>query len=276
MAGSVAHGELGIFSVADGGCVMGYMGILRKLVPDSVTNILFRMKSENVLERIRRENRTIGLEHIIDDADELTLTCIPEQPWNMQLLEVSVLCLLVRNMNAKNVFEIGTFDGRTTINIARALPDGGKITTLDLSNSYSDGNNTGDEGGTGYRFKRRTESDRIEQLFGDSIQFRPESVGKKYDMVIVDGDHTERYVMHDTELALSLLRAKENSMIVWHDVDYSSVYRALQHVEAVFCLFYWHIACTRLAISFPFAREEMILKKGGLLCGLTDCQLGQA
>lgn len=233
---------------------MNYRTIVKAVVPGSMVDGLFRLRAEGILKTLRREKRSIELEDVIKDIDEISLTCIPEQPWNMHLIEVAALCMLVKRLKVKNVFEIGTFDGRTTINIARALPDGGTITTLNLAAPVASGSASVETKGAGYRFASRIEELKIEQVFGDSMEFRPAVAGKKYDLVILDGDHSERYVMHDTELALQLLSDQERAMLAWHDIDYPSVHRALKHMETRLHLKYWHIANTRLGIAFPFAK----------------------
>ena len=48
------------------------------------------------------------------------------------MLEVMVIAALAREAAPANAFEIGTFDGRTTLNIAANLRAGGKVWTLDL------------------------------------------------------------------------------------------------------------------------------------------------
>ena len=46
--------------------------------------------------------------------------------------EVMALCAIEKFMGARNVVEIGTYDGNTTLNLAANLPEGGSVTTIDL------------------------------------------------------------------------------------------------------------------------------------------------
>jgi caffeoyl-CoA O-methyltransferase len=48
-------------------------------------------------------------------------------------LEGRVLAFLVRALRAKRVLEVGTFTGYSSICMASALPDGGRIVTLDVN-----------------------------------------------------------------------------------------------------------------------------------------------
>jgi len=39
-----------------------------------------------------------------------------------------------------------------------------------------------------------------------------------FDLIFIDGSHTQEYVKNDTELALRLVQ-KNNGIILWHDYD---------------------------------------------------------
>src|SRR5687767_1921995 len=49
-----------------------------------------------------------------------------------------MLELLARALNATTILEIGTLGGYSTIWLARALPSGGRLTTLELSPDYAE------------------------------------------------------------------------------------------------------------------------------------------
>jgi predicted O-methyltransferase YrrM len=44
--------------------------------------------------------------------------------------------IIVRIMKAKKCLEIGTYTGYTTLSLAKAMPDEGKIVTLDVTDKY--------------------------------------------------------------------------------------------------------------------------------------------
>lgn len=54
----------------------------------------------------------------------------------------------------------------------------------------------------------------------DSITFDFESLNKKFDIIFIDGDHSEDAIMSDTRNAFKLLK-DENSVIIWHDYGYT-------------------------------------------------------
>ena len=127
-------------------------------------------------------------------------------------------------MNPKGFFEIGTFDGRSTLNMAINAPDA-MIYTLDLpaedirkatleihpwEEKYILKKNAGS------RFSKKGLSNTIKQLYGDSASFDFKDYLEEIDFIFVDGSHTFDYVKNDTEWALKL-RKSPKSTILWHD-----------------------------------------------------------
>lgn len=157
---------------------------------------------------------------------------------NVTLHELLVIAQLVAARDPAAIFEIGTFDGRTTL--ALAANSSGRVFTLDLP---------ADEAGTtrlaldpgdvayiakprsGERFLRRPEARRITQLFGDSATFDFSSWHGSIDLVFIDGAHSREYVLSDTERALRLLRPT-GGVVLWHDYDasFSGVTEALHEL----------------------------------------------
>ena len=126
----------------------------------------------------------------------------------------------------RTIVEIGTFDGRTTLNIATNAPDGAIVYTLDLPQEklWATGlpiERPGDDvyidkSGSGSRYRGADVEGRTVQLYGDSAGFDYSPYEKSVDFVFVDGAHSYEYVLNDTEVAFRLLRDGAG-MIVWHD-----------------------------------------------------------
>jgi predicted O-methyltransferase YrrM len=175
---------------------------------------------------------------------------------NVSLLELLVIARLVAWQKPECVFEIGTFDGRTTLNIAANMD--GEVLTLDLPASEvaatqlpidpSDANYI-DKPASGTRFHGRPESRRIRQLFGDSATFDFSEWRGRVDLVFIDGAHSREYVLNDSDRARSLLRAS-GGIILWHDYDasFDGVTDAV-HEIARSGLTVRHIGGTSLAIA---------------------------
>ncbi len=151
---------------------------------------------------------------------------------NVQTVEVGAINELLLRSGASVVFEIGTFDGRTTSNLAMNSPEGAVVYTLDLpvtdsletAHDIEDGEEKyARDMRVGERFTSNDSPwrQKITQLFGDSATFDDSPYRGAVDFVFVDGSHHADYVRNDTELALRLL-GETGGLIVWH--DYANAY----------------------------------------------------
>lgn len=149
---------------------------------------------------------------------------------NVSGYELAVINALVAAFRPENCFEIGTFDGRTTVNIAANLVASGQVYTLDLPASEHAKTRLplahGDDQFickpvSGSQFSGTPWAGRITQLYGDSATFDFSPYAGQMDLVFVDGAHSYAYVKNDTRMALRLLRPT-GGMILWH--DYGSPY----------------------------------------------------
>lgn len=153
-----------------------------------------------------------------------------EEDGNIMDTELEIITKIVSKLNAKRIFEIGTFDGRTTINLAKNTPKDAEIFTLDLPpeqisfvklNLYSkpevnrDDKRYINKSEIGLRYKQHSEQSKIIQLLGDSATFNFSTYYHSMDFIFVDGSHSQDYVKSDTEIVLKL--AHKNSIIMWHD-----------------------------------------------------------
>jgi len=153
---------------------------------------------------------------------------------NVTLRELGCIARLVKFHQPARIFEIGTFDGRTTINMARNA-EHAEIFTLDLPKE--DVSNTRlrikkgditfiDKDVSGARFIGTKYEKRIKQIYADSAACDYTPLENSIDLVFVDGSHTYDYVVSDTHNALRLLR-KQGGVIIWHDYGWSEVIKAL-------------------------------------------------
>ncbi len=127
------------------------------------------------------------------------------------------LCLLVKAMKAKVVFEFGTFTGRTTYNLALNLPDNGVVYTIDsgIGEDHSNIESRGYESyvvGECFRSAKDRIRKKIVQYISDSRNFNFDHLQGKVDLVFVDGGHDYDTVVSDSYNALKMVKRGGNCM----------------------------------------------------------------
>ena len=139
----------------------------------------------------------------------------------MQISEVQghFLQLIIKINNVKNCLEIGTFTGFSSLTMALALPNGGKITTLDhdkkvvhVAKNF---------------FKQGNLDNKIETVVSPALDTLKKFLqgGKKFDLIFIDADKGNYKKYYD--LSLNLINAKALIIfdnVLWHgDVFKSTV-----------------------------------------------------
>jgi caffeoyl-CoA O-methyltransferase len=94
-------------------------------------------------------------------------------------IEGQFLAFLVRSIGARRVLELGTFTGYSSISMARALPDGGRLTTCDVNEETTAiARRYAEEAGV---------ADRIEYRLGPANETLS-GVEGPFDLVFIDAD----------------------------------------------------------------------------------------
>jgi predicted O-methyltransferase YrrM len=110
-----------------------------------------------------------------EDADEQGLPAI-QVPFELgRLLQV-----LVMQSKAKRVLEIGTLFGYSTVLMARALPEDGTITTLEVAPKHAELAQR--------NFARAGVASRVRILVGPAQESLAKLTGPPYDFVFIDAD----------------------------------------------------------------------------------------
>ena len=171
--------------------------------------------------------------------------------------ETWILCTVAKS--AQNIFEFGTFTGKTTYLLAKNAPETGKVVTLTLSPeevalySESKADHLQDTKAaieesifSKFYYSNDPISHKVKQLFADSKKFDTTSYRKKFDLIFIDGSHAESYVESDSKKALEMI--KPGGIIFWHDYRGPSrargVYNTLNNLSKSIKLV--HIAGTSL------------------------------
>ena len=196
---------------------------------------------------------------IVPESGLLDIREIDAVDGNVSERELVAICRIVRSMSPLEIFELGTFDGRTTLNLAANAPADAKVYTLDLPQSSIDSSAApihahevryADKSVSGARYRGSDVESRIMQLYGDSGTFDFASYYGEIDLVFVDASHTYEYVINDSLHAKRMLRGGRGT-IVWHDYGrWDGVTRALNELRRLdpFCAGVTWIEGTTLAI----------------------------
>lgn len=207
--------------------------------------------------RVKPELPAVAMESLTPDST-------PVQLWgqsvdgNVTDRELLAIARIVAANKAKNVFEFGTFNGRTTINLAMNAGPDARVVTIDLPAEQA--------GSTlsplarhetqfamkpisGERFLGTAAEKQITQVYADSGSFDFSPFARTMDFVFVDGSHAYEYVVNDSLQALAMLRGR--GTIVWHDYaawdGVTSALNSLRRARAEFRDVVW-IEGTTLAV----------------------------
>jgi predicted O-methyltransferase YrrM len=150
------------------------------------------LPSDPVMDAVLENNRRDGL------------PAIDVSPLQGKFLE-----LVVRMCGARRVLEIGTLGGYSTLWMARALPDGGKVVTLELEARHADI--------ARQNFRLAGMAERIEQRVGpalSSLEALSSERAGPFDLIFIDADkpNNERY------LGWALRLARPGSVIICDNV----------------------------------------------------------
>jgi hypothetical protein len=177
-------------------------------------------------------------------ANRIVLAQPRKNRGDVNLAELAVLATAAASATGgEEIVEIGTFDGRTTLNLALNAPAHLSVFTLDLPPDVppkfdlAPGEDAFvDKPRSGRHFVEAPRewaaaAGRITQLLGDSATFDWSAHVGRAALVFVDGSHAYDYVLADSDTALRLVADK--GAIIWHDYGvWEGVTRALERIEA--------------------------------------------
>lgn len=106
-------------------------------------------------------------------------------------LQGNVLATFVHMLQPKNILEIGTFTGYSALWMAQALPDDGKVTTIDINEELEDMVRN-------YIAKSQL-AHKIHYIIGDALEVIP-TLEATYDMVFIDADKVNYKAYYDMVL----------------------------------------------------------------------------
>jgi predicted O-methyltransferase YrrM len=193
-------------------------------------------------------------------AHPIRLTQARKSDGDVSVAELAILATAAAaTATGEEIVEIGTFDGRTTLNLALNSPAQFTVFTLDLPPDAvpkyaieEAERRLVQKPRSGRHFvaaagEFAAAAGRIRQAFGDSATFHWAPHRGRAGLVFVDGSHAYDYVIADTDTAVSLIAQK--GVVIWHDYGvWDGVTRALEEIEASRRLGLRHVRGTSLVV----------------------------
>lgn len=160
----------------------------------------------------------------------------PREPWTMPLHELLILGAICAQRAPARIFEIGTYQGVSTLLMALNSPPACEVLTLDLDPAAQATHAHGLGVGVpafepGRAFRGTPAAAKIRQLYGSSTAFDFAPFYGSADLVLVDADHSYEFVKRDTATAFQLLRP--GGVIVWDDYLWEERYPECEGVTRV-------------------------------------------
>jgi len=231
-------------------------------LPVSILGRAFRDASRRIrnAERGQQTYLPVAPWREVVDAQPIRLLETRKNTGDVNLAELAVLASAAAATRVGDqIIEIGTFDGRTTLNLAVNAPSQYRVFTLDLPPDVAPRFDLApgerayvEKPRSGRRFLEAPPewahaARRITQLMGDSAAFDWSPHDGRAGLVFVDGSHAYDYVIADTETAFRLVAKK--GMVIWHDYGvWEGVTRALDEIEASRHLGLRHVRGTSLVV----------------------------
>ena len=181
----------------------------------SLLNLVLEQEENFKREVIKKYNLTSGLQRISFDIFLKEVNNI--QPFTFLEggslpTDYLLLTAVAKRLKSPICFEIGTWRGESTMNMARFADH---VYTLNLGKDELKQLGM-DEGIINMQGILCKNNSAITQLWGNSLHFDFVNYLNKCNLVFVDGDHHYKNVLNDTKTAFKLLK-DQNSVIVWHD-----------------------------------------------------------
>jgi len=195
------------------GLVQSLASPRRRLAPH-----LAQIYGEGALARSRIP--TIGMLDFIgkDHSAPIQLEDFIPGNMNVTVAEVAFLSLLVRAAAPRVILELGTYDGKTTFQLAANSPPGALVYTVDLPDSSA--TRMHESGERPRRYAASPHGAKVRQKLADtmSADFAALCDGHRPGLVFVDAGHRYANVKNDTEKSLAIL--EQDGLLVWHDYAY--------------------------------------------------------
>ena len=139
----------------------------------------FSLKLNPIQQEIINYNNTLG------DIKRMQLS----------ISQCHLLHLIIKTSNVKNVLEIGTFTGLSSLSISLALPSDGKLIALDKNEETN-------KIAMNF-FKKANQDHKIQTIIKPALESLEELKNNKFDMVFIDADKMNYKEYYEKSLKLT-------------------------------------------------------------------------
>ena len=168
-------------------------------------------KNITITEKIEKyiNNFSLKLNPVQKEIVDYNNTLGNEKRMQVAISQCHFLHLIIKISNTKNVLEIGTFTGLSALSIALALPENGKLITLDKD---KESNMIAVD-----FFKKANQDNKIQTIVKPALDSLDELKNYKFDMVFIDADKLNYKEYYEKSLKI----IKKGGLIIidnvlWH------------------------------------------------------------
>ena len=168
-------------------------------------------KNIAITEKIEKyiNNFSLKLNPVQKEIIDYNNTLGNEKRMQVAISQCHFLHLIIKISNTKNVLEIGTFTGLSALSIALALPENGKLITLDKD---KESNMIAVD-----FFKKANQDNKIQTIVKPALDSLDELKNYKFDMVFIDADKLNYKEYYEKSLKI----IKKGGLIIidnvlWH------------------------------------------------------------
>jgi len=198
----------------------------------------------------------------LEDWETLALPARFQTGGGTTAREMLILAAVTRALRPKRVFEIGTYNGRTTAVLIMNAPRDCEVLTLDLPPQVSEreGYIPSDLELIGNReterfLKRARLGQRYRQIYSDSRELDPEYYRDSVELGFIDGAHALEYVKNDTE-KMAIMMANRG-YVFWHDYGGRGEFRPLSRYLESLPIQLYRIRDTSLAWTYAHEIKKL-------------------
>ncbi|MDA9223158.1 class I SAM-dependent methyltransferase [Candidatus Pelagibacter sp.] len=153
-------------------------------------------KNLEITEKIEKyiNNFSLKLNPIQQEIIDYNNTLGDVKRMQVAISQCHFLHLIIKTSNIKNILEIGTFTGLSTLSIGLALPDDGKLVALDKDEETN-------KIAVSF-FKKANLDNKIQTIVKPALDSLEELKNSKFDMVFIDADKMNYKEYYDRSLNL--------------------------------------------------------------------------